>query len=360
MDVRPQIFVSSTYEDLIEERQAVTQILLESECFPAGMELFPAGDEDKMDLIRGVIDDSDYYMLILGGKYGSVDPDTNLSYTEMEYDYAISTKKPVMAFVVKDIGDLTSRRVEADPDNAERLRKFREKVLKPRTVRFFSDKKDLSSMVATSLPRMHRVNKPIGWVRGNHAITPELAQELADLRAKNAELRALNAELRVEQTSTVVATASPIFPDLEDGEDQVRVDLMTTFWDPFGSESRGLQSSSLMTWNEIFAGVAPKLIGETPREILEQSILNFAVNYAYRSNTLPAASQGWTAGDTEVISPGFADQVVVQFLALGLISRGARPRDASDHKTYLVLTPTGNDRMMQLSARRKQPADRLP
>jgi hypothetical protein len=359
MDVRPQIFVSSTYEDLIDERQAVTQILLESECFPAGMELFPAGDEDKMDLIRGIIDDSDYYMLILGGKYGSIDPDTNLSYTEMEYDYAISTKKPVMAFVVKDIGDLAARRVETDPKNAERLRKFRDKVLKPRTVRFYSDKKELSSMVATSLPRMHRVNKPIGWVRGNHAITPELAQELADLRAKNAELRAQNAELRVEQSSTLVVAASPIFPDLEDGEDKIRVDLMTTLWDSF-NEGRGVQSSSFMTWNEIFAGVAPKLLGETPKESLEQSILNFAVNYANRSNTLPTNTHEWTVGDTEVISPEFADQVVVQFLALGLISRGARPRDASDHRTYLVLTPSGNDRMMQLNARRKQPAERLP
>jgi hypothetical protein len=128
MDVRPQVFVSSTYLDLIEERQAVTRILLELSCFPAGMELFPAGDEDKMDLIKGVIDDSDYYVLILGGKYGSVDAETDVSYTEMEYDYAIETQTPVMAFLRRDLGCVVSQKVELESGKAEKLDEFRKKA----------------------------------------------------------------------------------------------------------------------------------------------------------------------------------------------------------------------------------------
>jgi hypothetical protein len=34
------------------------------------MELFPAADEDQWSLIIGVIDECDYYLLILGGRYG--------------------------------------------------------------------------------------------------------------------------------------------------------------------------------------------------------------------------------------------------------------------------------------------------
>jgi len=52
MDKRYQVFVSSTYADLQEERQEVMQALLELDCIPAGMELFPAANEDQWTLIR--------------------------------------------------------------------------------------------------------------------------------------------------------------------------------------------------------------------------------------------------------------------------------------------------------------------
>lgn len=42
MDKRYQVFVSSTYEDLREERGAVMQALLGLDCIPTGMESFPA------------------------------------------------------------------------------------------------------------------------------------------------------------------------------------------------------------------------------------------------------------------------------------------------------------------------------
>lgn len=58
MDKRYQVFVSSTYADLQDERQEVMQALLELDCIPAGMELFPAANEDQWTLIKKVIDDS--------------------------------------------------------------------------------------------------------------------------------------------------------------------------------------------------------------------------------------------------------------------------------------------------------------
>ena len=38
------------------------------------MELFPAADEEQLNFIKRVIDDCDYYLLIVGGRYGSTDP----------------------------------------------------------------------------------------------------------------------------------------------------------------------------------------------------------------------------------------------------------------------------------------------
>src|SRR5215510_13194150 len=98
MDKRYKVFVSSTFKDLQDERQQVMQALLELDCMPTGMELFPASDETKWSLITRVIDDCDYYLVIIGGRYGSVD-DTGISYTEREYDYAVRRGIPVLAFL---------------------------------------------------------------------------------------------------------------------------------------------------------------------------------------------------------------------------------------------------------------------
>lgn len=111
---RFQVFVSSTYLDLADERRAVVETLLELDAFPAGMELFPATDDDAWTLIESVIEDSDYYLLIVGGKYGSIDPDLDVSYTEREYDTAVRFGKPVMAFLHGKPDQLTAKPTPID------------------------------------------------------------------------------------------------------------------------------------------------------------------------------------------------------------------------------------------------------
>lgn len=125
MDKRYQVFVSSIYADLQEERQEVMQALLELDCIPAGMELFPAANEDQWTLIKNVIDDCDYYMVILAGRYGSIGPDGS-SYTEMEYRYALETAKPVLGFVHRNPGSLQANRCEATDEGKGKLVTFRQ------------------------------------------------------------------------------------------------------------------------------------------------------------------------------------------------------------------------------------------
>ena len=103
MKRRLQVFVSSTFVDLISERQAAVSAILKAGHIPAGMELFTAGDRSQMDTIKQWIDESDVYLLILGGRYGSVEPSSGISYTELEFDYALQQKKPLFAVVVTDL-----------------------------------------------------------------------------------------------------------------------------------------------------------------------------------------------------------------------------------------------------------------
>ena len=72
MDKKYQVFVSSTYVDLVDERREVLQALLELDCIPVGMEMFPAADDDQWTLIKRLIEDCDYYILVVGGRYGSL------------------------------------------------------------------------------------------------------------------------------------------------------------------------------------------------------------------------------------------------------------------------------------------------
>jgi hypothetical protein len=101
MNKKLQVFVSSTYTDLIEERQAAVEAILDAGHIPAGMELFKAG-KSQLETIYKWIDNSDVYMLILGGRYGSIEEDSGLSYTELEYQYALSKNMPVFAIVLDD------------------------------------------------------------------------------------------------------------------------------------------------------------------------------------------------------------------------------------------------------------------
>lgn len=165
VDRRYQIFVSSTFADLQEERQAVMQALLSLDHFPAGMELFPASDEDQWALIKGVIDDSDYYVLVVGGRYGST-TEEGLSYTEMEFDYARTTKKPILAFVHQNPELITAGKTDLSDRARERLRLFRKKVETGRHVKFWNGSDDLRAKVIQSVSAETKRNPQEGWVRG--------------------------------------------------------------------------------------------------------------------------------------------------------------------------------------------------
>ena len=147
MDKRYQVFVSSTYADLRQERQRVIQTLMEMDCIPSGMELFPAVDEEQWEFIKRIIDDCDYYLLIIGGRYGSTTSE-GLSYTEKEYDYAIGNGIKVIALLHANPDDISVAKSDIDPELRRRLKSFREKVAKNRLVKFWKNAEELPRLVA--------------------------------------------------------------------------------------------------------------------------------------------------------------------------------------------------------------------
>ena len=102
MDKRYQVFLSSTFADLEDERKEVMAALQKAGFFVAGMELFPSDDSESWDVIKRVIDQCDYYVLVIAGRYGSIGPDGK-SFTEMEYDYAKDKGLPVLVSYTKTL-----------------------------------------------------------------------------------------------------------------------------------------------------------------------------------------------------------------------------------------------------------------
>jgi Domain of unknown function (DUF4062) len=188
-----QVFVSSTFTDLKKERQAAVEAILTAGHIPAGMELFTAGDESQMEVIKQWIDESDVYLLILGGRYGSIEPKSGKSYIQLEYEYVISKGKPFFACVINDAA--IEARVKAEGrsvienEHPQKLKAFREEVLK-KISKFWDDLKDVKIIVTETLSHIARREDLIGWVRTNtQSDLPALADEIARLSKENAQLR---------------------------------------------------------------------------------------------------------------------------------------------------------------------------
>ena len=129
MEKKYQIFISSTYTDLIEERKKVRDTILNMLHFPVGMEVFGAADEEQWEIIKDTIDSSDYYVLIIAHRYGTIiseGPDAGISYTEKEYRYAKEKGIPILAFLMDDSVAVTIDKI--DSEHKEELQKFKKDV----------------------------------------------------------------------------------------------------------------------------------------------------------------------------------------------------------------------------------------
>ena len=191
MNKKLQVFVSSTYTDLIEERQAAVQAILDAGHIPAGMELFKAGNESQLKTIYKWIDESDVYMLILGGRYGSIEEKSGRSYTQLEYEYALSKNTPVFAVVLSDsfitqkISLLNLKNV-MEQDYPEKYKSFKEFVMS-KIIREVDDCKDIKIQVHATLNEFIHSYDLIGWVRNENDFS-QLIKENNDLLKENYSL----------------------------------------------------------------------------------------------------------------------------------------------------------------------------
>jgi hypothetical protein len=186
MKKKYQIFISSTFKDLKEERDLVIKSILEMGHIPVGMEMFSAGDTQQWKLIQTQIDDCDYYVIISAFMYGSLDG--VISYTEKEYDYAVEKNIPVLGFIINSGVKWPAENFDKTTDKTEKLSQFKEKI-KNKIVSFWDDKNDLYAKVSISLMKQFNTNPRVGWIKSSEQMGPEVLKEISRLSNENSKLR---------------------------------------------------------------------------------------------------------------------------------------------------------------------------
>lgn len=346
-DKRYQVFVSSTFIDLQEERTEVMHALLELDCIPSGMELFPAANEDQWSLIKKVIEDCDYYVLILAGRYGSCGPD-GMSYTEKEYRYAAEFGKPIIAFVHGAPGQIVAEKCESTDEGKRKLVVFRA-LVEERLCKQWESAEGLGSVVSRSLVQLMKSTPAIGWVRADELPDKNATLELLKLRRRVDELEAELARTRI--------TAPKGTEDLAQGDDAR--ELRYSFRASNSSAFKSMTCSDMFqaSWNQLFSMFAPEMIGEASERRLKQ-LLDLLV--AETNKVRHQKDESLKQYDLSQFSLKYEDfqTIMVQLKALGLIVQSVKPHGVKDTDAYWTLTPYGDETMTRLRAIRRIPATR--
>jgi hypothetical protein len=334
------------------------------------MELFPAADDEAWVLIQRVIDESDYYLLIVGGRYGSVS-DEGLGFTEKEYDYAVAQGKPVMAFIHGKPDDIPVGKSDVDAEAREKLGKFVAKVKKAKHVKMWTSGEDLAGKIALSFANFVRSYPAPGWVRGDAGDSPETLKRLADAQIQLAELQKV-AQARGSQPpagAEGLATEDEVLDVLF----QASIEVTNLKDRSYAAKTTFVAwVESEITWNEILADMGPSMVHEARQDKLEkrfdsalwrschEEIQEQAREYLrgvvpvakLQPGGEPGMEHEFRVTDLDCQTTDF-ETVLVQLQGLGLIEQSDRRRAVADRGTYWTLTPWGRHRLTQLRAVRK-------
>ncbi|MEE4251151.1 MAG: DUF4062 domain-containing protein [Alcanivoracaceae bacterium] len=333
-DKKYQVFVSSTYADLQDARQELMMALLSMGMIPTGMELYPSEQNNQWPMIQKVINECDYYVVLVGGRYGSLSP-IGLSYTHREYVYAATKKKPVIAFLHDHPELLPQDCRETSREGDVRFRDFRKLVQEKAAIfRHWSSPADLAEVVRKSMPLLIRQNPAPGWVRAGQVADLSQVREVQDLKKRIEDLE--------REKNELTAGWRPPLETLARGSDNVTLQYSCNAY--IKGDCKVTMADSKMTWDQVFAAVGPQMMNEVPeavmREALEEAIAARALSDVQQ--VLPKAH----AVRNVVLSTASFNQVKIQLRALGLIRKN--PAREASGQIWWQLTPHGDHTMTQV------------
>ena len=145
------VFISSTYQDLISYREAVRNALHRTEMIVRGMEYFGAGPERPKQKCLESVRSCEFYVGIIAMRYGSIDEESGLSMTHLEYREARRMKIPTYVYFLNEKEQPWLTGYVDKGENAEKLDMFKEEMKKDNTICYFTSEADLSAQVSSNI-----------------------------------------------------------------------------------------------------------------------------------------------------------------------------------------------------------------
>lgn len=338
MEKRYQVFVSSTFTDLKEERKAIIEGLLNAKYIPAGMEMFSASNDEQFKYIKKIIDTCDYYVLIVGARYGSINSSTGRSFTEQEYDYAVEKGIPVLAFLHDDPYNLPVEK--RDDENRKLLEQFRSKASDGRLCKMWHTSSELIASVIISLGEEVANNPQMGWTRGNIADSAELLAQLNELRIKLDDK-----EKQINSLQKALNEYTNLPDDLACGNDYYKVVGTKEVY--YGTDGYGRkkykdeQRTKDMTWDAIFSAIAPYLFSYVNYESFA-SVLKKGINSILDNDSFFGR-----------INEDCIQTIKIQLNALGLIEVAPKKSTGMGVIEFIKLTEKGKTYLLKLKSVKK-------
>lgn len=335
MSSKFQVFVSSTFRDLHQERDLVIKAILEMGHIPVGMEMFSAADEEQWNIIKKQIDQSDYYIVISAHCYGTCDA-TGLSYTEKEYDYALLKGVPTLGFILDESTSWPKERSDSDKAAIKRLRAFKEK-LKQKPVSFWKNGEDLYGRCSIALMKAFNAYPREGWVRASQVQDAAAAKEIVRLSSENAELRE---RIRIfEEKSKKQSDVTEVMATLRTNKREIS----------FHRKGKaGWEKGNEVTLYQIFEVLAPEMQ-------VEFALTDIAKYVATNINHVPFSELRSTWP-----SPRNAIRTLLADLsALGCVEPSKRRKPVSDKDEYWSLSDLGAILLSEMRKRRLNKVESL-
>jgi len=148
------LFVSSTFADLERHRVLVREAISRLEHQSKAMELFGALPETPKEECLRLVRSANAYIGIFGMRYGTIDPHSGKSLTQLEYEEATVLRLPCLIYIIdENAHPVLPKHVETGVP-AERLVELKATLKKSHVVQFFSSPEDLASKVTQDIVRL--------------------------------------------------------------------------------------------------------------------------------------------------------------------------------------------------------------
>jgi hypothetical protein len=189
----PSAFISSTFVDLYEDRSAIAEVLKARGLNINALDIKPASSQSSRAEILSGISESDFVILIIGDRFGSIlksmTGSETLSITWWEYISALKMRKPVIAYFKHvDGGDPKAHDDKYDTLYKKKrvlFERFKTVVTNRHNISFYSDPHNLAEQLDKSLISIYRAG-------------------VKDLCLKNTELNN-----KISQLESKLATINP-------------------------------------------------------------------------------------------------------------------------------------------------------